>query len=255
MADESDGDYVMSLEKGLAVMEAFAQSRAPMTLSEAARITGHSKPSVRRSLHTLCRLGFAVQAGRTFSLAPRALRLAHAYVASDPLTRLAQPVLESASERLRESTSLAVLDYQDSVIVARATHRRSLSAGLSVGARLPVYCSATGRVLLAGRPRDEAEFLLSRMSRPALTPRTVTRLRDVLREVQAARQHGYSVADEELEAGLLSIAVPVRAGGGAVVAALSVAVSSGRLSREQLEQRMLPTLQAAAADLARAVTL
>ena len=87
-------EYVMGLEKGLAIIEAFGMSRGPLTLTEAAEITGHTKAAVRRSLLTLCMLGYAVQSGRQFRLAPRSLRLGHAYVASDPLTKVAQPILE-----------------------------------------------------------------------------------------------------------------------------------------------------------------
>lgn len=246
---EHDREYLMSLEKGLAIIEAFAHSRAPLTLTKAAEITGHSKPSVRRCLLTLCRLGFATQSGRQFLLAPRVLRLTHAYVESDPLTRLAQPVLEIASERTRESTSLAVLDYQDAVFVARATHRRILSVGLGVGARLPVYCSATGRVLLAGQPKAHVEFLLNRMSRPALTANTITRVRDVVREVQLARQRGYAISDEELELGVRSIAVPILSSSGATIAAVSVSVASTRMSRAQVEEKLLPELLTAARSL------
>ena len=93
------------------------------------------------------------------------MRLVHAYVNSTPLTKVAQPILEITSERTRESASLAVLDSQFVVFVARSTQRRSLSFGLGIGARLPAYCSATGRVLLAGMADEEVEFRLQRMSR------------------------------------------------------------------------------------------
>ena len=134
-----DLEYVMGLEKGLAVMEAFGDSKSPLTLTQAAEITGHSKASVRRSLLTLCKLGYARQTGRQFQLAPRALRVGHAYVLSEPIAKVAQPILDITSERTHESASIAVLDSQDAVFVARSTYRRSLSSGLGVGARWPAY--------------------------------------------------------------------------------------------------------------------
>jgi IclR family pca regulon transcriptional regulator len=159
------------------------------------------------------------------------------------LTQVAQPILEMTSERARESASIAVLDSQDVVFVARATHRRSLSTGLEVGARLPAYCSATGRVLLAEMRKEDVRFLLNRMSRPALTPHTRTSLRDILQEIDRARQQGYALADEELEIGLRSIAVPLRTGRGELVAALSLSVTTQRMTRDEMVEALLPEME------------
>lgn len=238
-----DREYVMGLEKGLLIIEAFGAIRGPATLTRLAEYTGHSKASVRRSLLTLCKLGFATQTGRDFQLAPRALRLGHAYVVSDRLTRVAQPVLEMVSERTRESCSIAVLDSQDVVFVARSTQRRSLSTGLGAGARLPAYCSATGRVLLSDQPRHAVEFLLNRMSRPALTPHTRTGLDEILAQVDQARALGYATCDEELELGLRSLAVPVRNPAGQVVAAMSLSVVGPRMSCEEMAHQFVPELE------------
>lgn len=238
-------EYVMSLEKGLAIIEAFGSHKGPLTLTQAAAITGHTKAAVRRSLLTLCKLGYAVQTGRDFQLAPRSLRLGHAYVASGTLTKVAQPILEMTSERTRESASIAVLDSQDAVFVARSTHRRSLSNGLGVGARLPAYCSATGRVLLSGKPGAEVKFILNRMSRPALTPHTRTSVTEILKEIERVHSRGYAISDEELEIGLRSIAVPIRTGKGELIAAMSLSVATNRMTREQIVGQLLPELETA----------
>ncbi len=242
---EVDKEYVMGLEKGLLLIEAFGVSKSPLTISEAAEITGHSAASTRRALLTLVKLGYARASGRQFSLEPRALRLVHAYVNSTPLTKVAQPILEITSERARESASLAVLDSQFVVFVARSTQRRSLSFGLGIGARLPAYCSATGRVLLAGLSDEEVEFRLQRMTRHSLTPHTVTDLAVLIQEVRAARQCGYSIIEEELELGLRSIAVPVRNGKGELMGAMSLAVATKRMSRDDVVNKLLPELEVA----------
>jgi IclR family pca regulon transcriptional regulator len=242
---QEEKEYVMGLEKGLAIVEAFGIAKGPLTLTQAAEITGHTKAAVRRSLLTLCKLGYAAQDGRQFRLAPRSLRLGHAYVASDPLTKVAQPILEMASERTKESASIAVLDAQDSVFVARSTHRRSLSSGLGVGVRLPAYASATGRVLLSGKSPQEVEFMLNRMSRPALTPHTRTAMTGIMKEIARVRTHGYAISDEELEIGLRSIAVPIRTGRGELIAAMSLAVATSRMTREQMIENLVPELETA----------
>ena len=247
---ESEPEYVMGLEKGLSIIEAFGMKKGPLTVTQAAEITGHTKGSVRRSLLTLCRLGYATQDGYSFVLAPRALRLGYAYVVSDPLTKVAQPILEITSERTQESASIAVLDLQDAVFVARSTHRRSLSSGLGVGSRLPAYCSATGRVLLSGRPPAEVRFMLNRMTRPALTPHTLTTITSIMKEIEFVGRHGYAIIDEELEIGIRSIAVPIRNARGEMVAAMSLSVSTSRMTREGVVEHLLPELESARRHLA-----
>lgn len=250
--DESkeEKEYVMGLEKGLAIIEAFGISKGPLTLTRAAEITGHTKAAVRRSLITLCKLGYAQQDGRDFKLAPRSLRLGHAYVASDPLTKVCQPILEMTSELTRESASIAVLDSQDAVFVARSTHRRSLSSGLGVGARLPAYCSATGRVLLSELPAADVKFMLNRMARPALTPHTCTDVREIMKRVALVRTHGYALSDQELEIGLRSIAVPIRNGRGELIAAMSLSVATSRMTAEQVVEKLLPEMETARRNFA-----
>ncbi len=243
--ERSERDYVLSLEKGLAIIEAFGQLRGAATLSQLAEVTGHTKGSVRRSLHTLCQLGYATQTGRQFTLAARTLRLGFAFVVSDALTRLAQPILEATAERTTESASIAVLDSQDVVFVARATHRRSLSVGLSAGARLPAYASATGRVLLAGQPRDWARFILNRMSRPALTVKTITSVAKVMQQVDLAHRQGYALCDQELEVGLRSIAVPILDREGRTIAAMSLSVATSRMDIPTILEKLLPELERA----------
>jgi len=240
-----DKEYVAGLEKGLAIMEAFGIRKGALTLTEAAQITGHTRASARRSLLTLQRLGYVTWDGKYFRLAPRTLRIGHAYVSSNPLCRLVQPVLEATSERTRESSSVAVLDGMEAVFVARATARRSLSDGLSMGSRLPAFCAATGRVLLAELPDDEIELSLRQIARRKLTPRTCTDIAELMDIIRAARADGYAICNEELELGLRSIAVPLRDGEGRAVAAMSVAVSTARLSMPAMVETLLPHLEGA----------
>ena len=238
-------EYVAGLEKGLAIIEAFGIQNKALTLSEAAAITGHSRASARRSLLTLQRLGYVEWDGKYFHLAPRVLRLGHAYVTSTSLSKVVQPVLEALSEQTHESSSLAVLDGTDAVFVARTSTRRSLSNALGMGSRLPAYCAATGRALLAALPEDEAEMLLKRMKRHPLTPHTRTELPDLLQLLDEVRRQGYAVCNEELELGIRSIAVPVRDAKGRVIAAMSLVGSTSRHSLDNMVDTFLPQLERA----------
>jgi len=242
---KEEKEYVAGLEKGLSIIEAFGLMNKPMTLSEAAEITGHSRASARRSLLTLQRLGYVESDGRLFRLAPRVLRLGHAYLTSNSLARTMQPTLEAISERTRESTSFAVLDGTDVVFVARAATRRSLSNGLGLGSRLPAHSAATGRVLLADLPKKEATLRLKRMARPQLTPHTRVEVPVILSLLDEVRQRGYAVCDQELELGIRSLAVPIRDGSGITLGALSIVSATSRRSLNNMIEQLLPELEQA----------
>lgn len=243
-------EYVAGLEKGLAIIEAFGIRNRPLTLSEAAEITGHSRASARRSLLTLQALGYVQSDGKYFRLAPRVLRLGYAYVSSTTLSKLVQPALEAISERTRESSSLAVLDGSDVVFLARAATRRSLSTGLGLGSRLPAHGAATGRVLLAALPPEEAERRLKRMARPQMTPKTRTGVEELMMLLADVRVQGYAVSDEELELGVRSIAVPIQDASGQTVASMSIVASTKRRTMDNVLASLLPELESARRMLA-----
>ncbi|MES2784627.1 MAG: IclR family transcriptional regulator C-terminal domain-containing protein, partial [Pseudomonadota bacterium] len=97
---------------------------------------------------------------------------------------------------------------------------------------------------------SEVEFILNRMSRPTLTPHTQTRVQSVLDEISLVQTRGYSINDEELELGLRSIAVPIRNGQGELIAAMSLSVSTSRMTRQEVVDRLLPELENARRNFA-----
>lgn len=244
-AEPGGKNYVMSLQKGLEVLTCFNRDASRLTLSEVSRLTGASPASARRSLHTLHALGFLDSDGKRFWMAPRALLVAHAYLASRPTPQLAQPLLDSLSERTRQSASLGKLLGDDAIIIARSTARRSLSTGLGIGARLPAYCSALGRVLLASLSREEAARWVRAIKRVPLTPKTIYRADEVLALVERCREQGWSGSDEELELGVRSMAVPVFDREGTTVAAMSISVRAERMTMAEFREAFLPSLMKA----------
>ncbi len=185
--DQFSGDpnFMTSLARGLAVIQAFSQQSLHLSITQLSKRTGLSRASVRRCLHTLSKLGFAgSDDGRTFYLLPRVLALGHSYLSSVPLATAAQPVLERLSQILDESSSIAVLDGIDIVYVARANVNRIMAIDLWVGTRLPAFCTSIGRVLLANLPPEGMESLLSRIEFIRFTDRTLTSV-EQLRQVPA----------------------------------------------------------------------
>lgn len=243
-------DFVTALAKGLDVLTCFNRARSRLTLSDVARATGATPASARRSLMTLQALGYLASDGKWYWMQPQALRVAHAYLSSSATPQLAQPFLDSLSERTRESASLAQLVGDDVIIIARSTARRSLSVGLTIGSRLPAYCSALGRMLLAALPPAAVHAHVQRMDLVALTARTVVNAQAVLAQVALARNRGFSTSDGELELGVRSMAVPVFNRSGQAIAAMSIAVRVDRASLAEMTEAFLPPLLRAQGKLA-----
>jgi IclR family pca regulon transcriptional regulator len=230
------------LAKGLAVIEAFGQTAARLTVSDAARLTNITRAAARRCLLTLTELGYLTYDGKHFQPTPRMLRLGVAYLDTASLPALAQPHLISARDRLAESVSLAVWQDGWAVFVARAEAERLVSTGVRVGARLPPHCSATGKVLLAGLGEDEVAAYLALGGWPKRTVHTLVTSEEIAEAVRAAGADGFATSDEELELGMRAMAVPVRDARGRMVAAMSVSTSTARVSSDELRDRFLPVL-------------
>ena len=244
-----DPDFMTSLARGLHVIRAFAGTEGRLSIADLSRATGLTRAVVRRCLYTLRELGYAASDGRAYCLQPKILSLGYSYLCTAPIAIAAQPVLKELSARLGEVSTAAVLDEGTVVYVARASAQRIMSVTLGVGSRLPAYCTALGRVLLAGLTPEQAAAELARAELVAHTRFTVTsrqRLAEILVQVRA---EGYALNDQELEIGLRAIAVPVRNVADRTVAAMNVSAQAARLSRRELIENALPQLRTAAERL------
>lgn len=256
---EAGPDFVEALARGLDVIAAFRPGRPTMSLSEVAAETGLARPTARRFLLTLQRLGYVRAEATGYSLTPRVLELGTAYVQSLGLWDVARPHMEALVARTNESTSIAQLDGSDVVYVARVAVPKIVTLSVSIGTRFPALQTSLGKVLLAALGDDEVEEVLAQPSRSGVVPAWVPdrqERRAVLREVRA---RGWALSDEQLARGIRSVAAPLRDGAGRVVAAMNVNAHAGETSLERLTQEHLPALLAAtgdvSADFARLATL
>lgn len=238
-------DFVESLARGLNVLTAFGPGRAALKSADVARITGLPRATARRALITLDHLGYVTnQAGR-YHPGAAILSLGYAPLSRLSLAQLAQPHLTALSGRLSESASLTVLSGTEIRYVARAATTRLMTVDIAIGAHLPAYATAMGRVLLSGLPEAERAALLTTSNRPPLTPHTVTDPDELLRLLERTADDGYALVDEELEVGLRSIAVPVHAHG-QVRAAINIAMHPNRRTVTDCIEHVLPALRTAA---------
>lgn len=246
-------DYVSSLARGLEVLRAFNRTGRKMTLSEVAQETGNTRAGARRILLTLVHEGYAVADGKLFDLTPQVLELGYSVLSSKGVWDIARPFIDHLSEEIRESVSAAVLDKFDVVYVSGAQYHRVISVGITVGARFPAHATANGRVLLAAQSPETWTGMIQNIQLTKMTDRTVTDRVEFRRVLEDVREKGWSLVDQELETGLMSIAVPVHNSAGALVGAINVGVPTVRMTPDEMIELILPKLKETVRNITQAL--
>lgn len=239
-----DRDFVTALASGLEVILAFDASHPRMTLSEVATRTGMNRAKARRFLLTLHSLGYVRKEQRHFELAPKVLQLGYAFLSANDYRSVIQQVLEDITSESGESSSLGVLDGDSVIYVARSSSRHRLMAiTLSVGTRLPAAHTSMGRVLLAQLSDAELDDFLARVNLEPYTAATITDKAELKRRILEVRRQGYAIADQELDSGLRSLAVPAFDGNGRLLGAINISTNAARVDLDTLMHDYLPLLQ------------
>lgn len=245
-----DPDFVTALARGLAVLLALSDKKRRMSIAQVSHRTGIPRAAARRSLHTLASLGFvAADDGRRYYLRPRVLSFSHAYLSASPLAVLAQPILDRLGDSLREACSLAILDGDEIVYLARSASSRIMSPALNVGRRLPAYCTSMGQVLLAHLPPAEIDGYISRIRMQPFTQHTLTSPAKLRQVLDFVREHGYAFSSQQTELRLCSLAVPVRDSAGHYVGGLTVILQGRLLNAEEMAEQFFRPLHDAALEL------
>jgi len=251
LIEASGPDFLEALARGLRVLETFSQDRKQLTLSDVAKLVDLPRASVRRTLHTLVQLGYAEVDDRLFRLTPRVLMLARAYLLSNAVSDIVQPALERLSKEINESCSAAVLDGEDIMMIAHASPKRVIPVSAQIGFRLPAVATALGRILLAALDDGQLDKFLSHIVPKKVTKSTIVDKKELRRAILKAREDGYALADQEVEFGFRSIAVPLRKLDGRNIAALNVGVHSERMPLKAMHGHFFPRLHALADELQR----
>lgn len=255
MSEKPGDSYVQSFARGLSVIRAFNAEHPEQTLTDVAAATGLTRAGARRILLTLQTLGYVEAEGRLFRLTPKILDLGFAYLTSMPFWNLAEPVMEALSAEVHESCSAAVLDRTEIVYVLRVPTHKIMTINLSIGSRLPAYCTSMGRVLLAALDEPALDATLGATPLYAHTPRTVTDKNELKQIIAQVRQQGWAIVDQELEGGLISISAPIRNRQGRVIAAMNISGNAQRTSAKQMVKAFLEPLQQAAQRVSEMVAL
>jgi IclR family pca regulon transcriptional regulator len=220
-------NYVQSLARGLTILQAFSPERPALKLTELARITGLNATAVQRFTDTLLQLGFLHRSRqREFMLGPKVLKLSLAFLNGSQLKKLAEIHIAEFCETHRYTANLAVLDGDEIVFLYRHEAQRFLKYDLQAGSRLPSYCTASGKVLLAALTDGMLRSTLDRMQMEALTRYTIVDPQALWEDLVQTRRRGYSVSDRELSIALYSVGTPVLNSERRVIAALNLSLAA-----------------------------
>lgn len=251
----SDRYFIESVRRALQVLEAFTQETPCLTLTEIAEAVGLDKSTCFRFVFTLEKLGYLRRDldSRRYHPGLKVLRLGFTVLDIIELSEVAKPFLKTLSERCGETTNMVVREGNEIVYIARNRTQQIVNVNLQLGSRLPVYCTSMGKAVLLDMTRDGLIRLLGEGPFPCLTPNTITHLDDLVAELAKVRELGYAINEEELAAGLSSVAAPIRGIEGTIIAAINISVPCARVSRGKMETELAPMVVETAHQISNAL--
>jgi IclR family transcriptional regulator, KDG regulon repressor len=224
-----------SVANAVRLVKSFSDDEYELGISDLAKRLGLAKSTVHRLAATLIEEGLLEQNPEDgkYRLGLLLFELGSQVRRKMDVSAEARPALRTLAEKTGETVHLAVLDHRSVLYVNRIESNRAIRSGFGLGTRAPVHCTAMGKALLAFQDQDVIQDVID-AGLPSCAARTITEPRAFLRELESVRARGYATEDEEIEAGLRSIAAPVRNDAGQVVAAMGISGPAQRLTKEVL---------------------
>jgi DNA-binding IclR family transcriptional regulator len=236
--------HLESLARGLAVLSSFSEEKPALSLTEISHNLKINKTTALRILSTLEALGYLRRDPDTKLYRPGLAVFRLGFIVLDGLEvrQIASPYLKKLAQGVSETINLVVLDDSEVVYIDRFESRRPIYAHRAIGTRLPVYCTATGKALLAFLSSAEVAEIVDKISWVKHTDTTVDSTPVLLRQLRQVRQSGFATNDGELVPELRAVAAPIFQSDGQVVAAVNITVPSHRMSIENVVDQFAPEL-------------
>lgn len=236
---------IQSVDRALLLLEALAARGGCASLSDLARELGLGRSTVHGLLATLRAHGFVSQDETgSYVLGLRLFELGNIAVFRLDLRIVARPFLQRLVDQFQETVHLVVGDGFYVVYIDKRESPQSMQIVSRIGQRLPTYCTAVGKAILAFKQPAEMERLLSHNTLEAFTPNTITDLDRLKAHLDSVRQQGYALDQEEIALGLRCVGAPIWDYTGHVVGALSISGPAVRMQGEKLSQAISSVLAA-----------
>lgn len=246
-------DLIVGTSKAMAILDCFGPDRQRLNTSIAAEKTGITRAAARRHLMTLHYLGYLEEQAGYYTLAPKILKFAAAYLSSAQLPRVCQPILNMLTAQTALIYSVMVLEGHEAITIARSSAQphsdRVHPYGLHLGNRLLAHATSAGKVLLAALDQAQQQHWIERFPLKRLTAYSCVDPTALLQQLAEIHQQDWCYCAEEHELGVHALAVPILDQQGHIVAALNIVTPTARCSKAYLIQQILPLLQHAAQQL------
>lgn len=249
--ESEGGERRAAADRMLSVLEEVASAGRPVAVRDVAEALDLPKPTAHRLVNTLLERGLLARSidRRAVTVGPKLTQLALEILRSSVVQAPVRSVLRGVSTQLGETTNIGVLDGNEVVYLDRVEAEHwPLRLQFGVGSRVPLYCTAMGKLFVANLPEAQRERVVSATRFLKLTNNTIMDADRLREELALIREQGYAIDDEEFIVGVFCIAVPVRDARGRVIAGLAVQGPQARLPRERVGE-CLPILREAADSL------
>jgi DNA-binding IclR family transcriptional regulator len=228
--------HVRVLDRALDILEILCTQNRALTLTELSKLLGVHKSTLHRLLTVLEERRF-VQKGTEngkYNLGLKLFELGSRAVAQLDLRERARPYLERLVFMTGETAHLCILDKGEVLYLEKVESPRTMRVPSIVGQRYPAHCGSAGKTLLAHLSQDQLDEIIKKRGMQAYTRKTITMATQLLDELQKIRRQGFAVDDEEFEEGLRCIGAPVKDYSGKVIASISIAGPTFRVTTEQV---------------------
>lgn len=229
---------VQSIERALDILQVFTHQEHELGIVEICKRSGLSKGTGHRIVYTLIARGFLSQNKQNgkYSLGPRAFEVGSIALSNMEIKKVAQPYLQELREVTGETVHLVVRENMEVLYVDKVESSRTIRMSSFVGQRMPMHCTAVGKVLLAGLPITEVKNICTIKGMPGVTPRTITSFDTLAEELEKVKLQGFALDDEENEEGLRCIAAPIKDHSGDIIAAISISAPVMRLEENMVQE-------------------
>jgi DNA-binding IclR family transcriptional regulator len=236
---------ITCLQRGLRLLRLFGDSPRGLTAKQVGGLTRLPVSTVHRFLANLVTAGFLTRDGDgNYRLGIACFTIGQAAVGQLDIRRLSLPYLRELNQQTRETIHLTVRHGLSAVYVEKLDSPEPLRIHSRIGASVPLYCSAVGKVMLAYMPEDERDRILPELSLKRLTPNSVGNLQELKTELYRVHKNGYACDLEEHELHIRCVAAPIWDHTGSVQSSLSITAPAVRMPVTRLRQ-LAPLIQAA----------
>jgi DNA-binding IclR family transcriptional regulator len=225
-------ESIRAVERALDVLLCFSSQTPTLTMTQISEQVGINKSTVHRLLATLETKRFVDRDPVTGIYRPglRLLQMAFLTMEHNDLRRLASPFLHTLCDQHRENVNLAVLDDTDVIYLDAIESPQRVKLAAAPGERLPAFCTASGKAILALLPEYAVKSILEG-GMPNRTPTTIVTQEAFFNDVRQIREQGFAISDQEFEEGINAVAAPIC---NPPIASISIAGPAYRLTLERM---------------------